>query len=66
MKSLRIAFAIIIVAAFTACSGSGKKVFIMASGKITLDENDNKNIKLEPGTTHNEKKFFFRVAGRKH
>ena len=57
MKALKVAFFIFIVAVFTACSGSGKKVLIMASGKITVDEKDQKNIKLEPGTTHNEKEI---------
>ena len=42
-----------------ACSGggSGKKVTIMASGKITVNEQDQKNITLDPGTTHNEKEL---------
>lgn len=57
MKALTVAFFILIVAALTACSSSGKKVLIMASGKITVDEKDQKNIKLEPGTTHNEKEI---------
>jgi hypothetical protein len=48
---------IFIIAALTGCSGAGKKVLIMASGKITVDEKDQKNIKLEPGTTHNEKEI---------
>jgi hypothetical protein len=45
------------VSLLAACSGggSGKKVTIMSSGKITVNEQDQKNITLEPGTTHNEK-----------
>jgi len=41
----------------TACSGGGKKVLVMASGKITADANDPKKIKLEPGSSHNEKEL---------
>jgi hypothetical protein len=57
MKSLKVILSISIVAALSACSGSGKKVLVMASGKLTLDEKDQKIIKLEPGTTHNEKEI---------
>src|SRR5215207_3569179 len=39
---------------FTACSpGIEKKVMIMSSGKIQVD-NNTKTITLEPGTQHNE------------
>lgn len=33
------------------CSGGGKKVVVMASGKVQVNGN---NITLDPGTTHNE------------
>jgi hypothetical protein len=33
------------------CGGGGKKVFVMASGSITINDN---TITLTPGTTHNE------------
>jgi hypothetical protein len=36
---------------FTACSGGGKEVLVMASGSITLGEN---SVTIEPGTRHNE------------
>ncbi|MEO5999314.1 MAG: hypothetical protein ABIN89_21150 [Chitinophagaceae bacterium] len=57
MKAFKVAFSFLIVAAFTACSGAGKKVLIMASGKITVDKTEQKNIKLEPGNTHTEKEL---------
>ena len=59
MKQLKPALAVFLLAALMACSGGdkGKKVMIMASGKLTVDANDPKNIKLEGGTTHNEKEI---------
>ncbi|MEJ7737870.1 MAG: hypothetical protein WKF97_10625 [Chitinophagaceae bacterium] len=58
MKQGKLALGIIILAACSACSGGGsKKVLIMASGKLTVNESDSKNIKLEPGNTHNEKEI---------
>lgn len=58
MKSIKVVFSILVVAVFTSCSGSsGKKVLIMSSGKLTIDAQDQKNIKLEPGTQHNEKEI---------
>ena len=57
MKSLNVALFILIVVASASCSQPGKKVFIMSSGKITTDEKDQKTIRLEPGSTHNEKEI---------
>ena len=58
MKSIKVVFSIVVVAVLTSCSGSsGKKVLIMSSGKLTIDAQDQKNIKLEPGTQHNEKEI---------
>jgi hypothetical protein len=37
-----------------ACSGGGKKVLVMASGKVNANGN---TVTLEPGTTHNEISF---------
>ncbi len=59
MKLFNVALFIWITAVLTSCSGSGKKVLIMATGKISIDEKDQKNIKLEAGTTHNEKEIIF-------
>jgi hypothetical protein len=57
MKKLTVAF-ILMASVFliTACSESkpGKKVLVMASGDITVSEN---NVTLEEGTTHNEKEM---------
>lgn len=49
-----------------ACSGggSGKKVTIMSSGKLTVSDQDTKNITLEPGTTHNEKEVVLSGSGK--
>lgn len=57
MKSFKIAVLIFIEVAIVSCSQPGKKVFIMSSGKITSDEKDQKSIRLEPGSTHNEKEI---------
>src|SRR4051812_3465577 len=57
MKELKFAVVLVIAAAMTACSGGGKKVLIMSSGKITVDANDRKKIKLASGTQHNEKEI---------
>jgi hypothetical protein len=48
-------FAILSVLLVTACGGSGgKKVLVMASGKIQVSGN---TINLQPGTSHNESTF---------
>lgn len=39
---------------FASCSGEGKKVVVMASGKIQVNGS---TVTLEPGTTHNEQTF---------
>src|SRR5205823_1834943 len=57
MKELKVAITVLLISALTACSGGSKKVLIMASGKLTVDEKDQKNIRFEPGTTHNEKEI---------
>lgn len=49
MKLLSAALCAAVV--FASCSGGGKKVLVMASGKIQADGNV---ITLQPGTTHNE------------
>lgn len=51
MKSL---FAIIAIISLASCSGGGKKVLVMASGKVQVNGN---TITLEPGTGHNESSF---------
>ncbi|MEP6747803.1 MAG: hypothetical protein ABJB86_08755 [Bacteroidota bacterium] len=60
MKKLTIAAASIIIIAFTACSGgsnNGKRIVVMASGKLTVTD---KTIKLEPGMSHNEQELIFK------
>jgi len=54
MKKIRQSIAALLVLTVSACGGSGKKVLIMASGKIEVDGS---TIKLEPGTTHNEQEI---------
>lgn len=49
MKFFSAVFAVAVL--FAACSGGGKKVLVMASGKIQANGN---TVTLEPGTTHNE------------
>ena len=51
MKLIYILFISIISVTFFACSGGGKKVLMMASGKIQVNGD---NITLSPGSTHNE------------
>jgi hypothetical protein len=51
MKSI---FAILSIILLTACSGGGKKVLVMASGKIQVSGN---TVNLAPGTSHNEISF---------
>ncbi len=57
MKLFNVALFILMTAVLISCSGAGKKVLIMATGKIMIDEKDQKNIKLVPGTSHNEKEI---------
>src|SRR5689334_18581122 len=58
MKQTRVLLLLAFIGALSACSGGGgKKVLVMASGKITTDATDQKKIKLEPGTQHNEKEI---------
>lgn len=50
MKQFSLFLALVVI--FSACqSGGGKKVVVMASGKVQATGD---NISLEPGTTHNE------------
>jgi len=51
MKIYKIILISIVSFLFYSCSGGGKKVVIMASGKIQANGN---NITLDPGSTHNE------------
>jgi hypothetical protein len=51
MKTL---FAIISILLITACGGGGKKVLVMASGKVQVSGN---TINLSPGSSHNEATF---------
>ncbi len=57
MKLFNVALSVLVTAVVTSCSGSGKKVLVMATGKITVNEKDEKNIKVETGTTHYEKEI---------
>lgn len=54
MKSFLYLLSFAIAISLVACGGSGKKVKIMASGKITVSGT---TIALEPGTTHNEQEL---------
>lgn len=45
---------ILLAVVFVSCSGEGKKVVVMASGKIQVNGS---TVTLEPGTTHNEEIF---------
>jgi hypothetical protein len=42
---------VLITTILASCSGGGKKVLVMASGKVSADGN---TVTLQPGTTHNE------------
>src|SRR5688572_25882811 len=62
MKILKLAIVVLVISLFTACSGGGgsaKKVLVMATGKLTVNETDPKNIQIEPGTRHNEQEIGF-------
>jgi hypothetical protein len=55
MKKIQFLAIAVLVVLLSACSsGGGKKVLVMASGKVEVEGN---TIKLEPGTTHNEKEL---------
>ena len=54
MKQFKPAAAALLLSLLAACSGGSKKVTVMASGKISLSD-DQKTVTLTPGTTHNEK-----------
>jgi hypothetical protein len=54
MKKIFAASCLLSTLFFYSCSGGGKKVVIMASGKIEVSGN---TINLKPGTTHNETSF---------
>jgi hypothetical protein len=64
MKLSKLSLALVIITAFSACSGGGKKVLIMASGKLTVDDNDQKHITVTSGTTHNEKEIELTGSGK--
>lgn len=51
MKNTVLFLAIICITLFSACSGGGKKVLIMSSGKVQINGN---TITLQAGTTHTE------------
>lgn len=54
MKKIIAYLSFLIMMFFAACSGKSTKVMVMASGKVTTQEN---TITLSPGTTHNEATF---------
>lgn len=57
MKQIKVSLSVVLISVLTACSGGGgKKVMVMASGKIKVSE-DQKTITFDPGTTHNEKEI---------
>lgn len=65
MKRHQFAVAFVLLTALSACSGGGsKKVLIMSSGKIIVNENAPVTVKLEPGTTHNEKEILLTSADK--
>lgn len=51
IKKFQFAIVLPAIIMFMSCGGGGKKVMIMASGKVSINGN---TITLEPGTTHNE------------
>lgn len=53
MNQLKFAGFAFLMVSLAACSGVSKRVVIMSSGTVTIDQG-NKLIKLEPGTQHNE------------
>ena len=63
MKKIKAFIPVMMMASMVACSGGGKKVLIMSSGKITVSE-DQKNITLDPGTTHGEKEIMLTGSGK--
>ncbi len=65
MKIIHFPIALFLIAGLASCSsGGGKKVFVMSSGKLTVDANDQKNITIEPGTTHNEQEITLTGSGK--
>jgi hypothetical protein len=51
MKRIASIIFVPLVIFFASCGGGGKKVIVMASGKIEINEN---TVSLQPGSTHNE------------
>ena len=54
MESLRGLITFCLIVLLSACAGNGKRILIMASGKVQVNNN---TVKLDPGTTHSEKEM---------
>lgn len=54
MKKLPVLPLLLLLTLLSACGGKEKKVIIMASGKLMIDD---MTISIDPGTTHNEKEL---------
>jgi hypothetical protein len=61
MNRLQSAALLFLMVSLVACSKETKKVVIMSSGQLTVD---NKNIKVESGTQHNEQTVSFNGDGK--
>jgi hypothetical protein len=58
MKLIQAVFSVIVLSTILSCgSGAQKKVIVMASGKLTVND---KTIKIEPGYSHNEQELIFK------
>lgn len=59
MNFSRLIIPVFSVVMLSACSGGGgKRISIMASGKLKVNDQDTKNITLDPGTTHYEQEIY--------
>ena len=54
MKRFQELITLCFIVLLSACAGNGKRILIMASGKVQVSNN---TVKLDPGTTHTEKEM---------
>ncbi|MEO6914980.1 MAG: hypothetical protein ABI151_04420 [Chitinophagaceae bacterium] len=59
MKFSRLVIPVFSLVMLSACSGGGgKRISIMSTGKLKVNDQDTKNITLDAGTTHYEKEIY--------
>lgn len=65
MNLIRLVIPVFGVIMLSACSGGGgKRISIMATGKLKVNDQDTKNITLAAGTTHYEQEIYIPESGK--